>query len=116
MELANPDIFKKYKEINIDDINKFEDINIIDKVIQKHIEDLDDSYFKFLTKNGYKIDKPYNIEQLKQIKEDLASKDKILDNIEWVEYKQDNDNDIILRHIIPFFNSINNRGFIINIY
>lgn len=105
----NKDSWKnKGKTFNIDNIEQFDDINFIDKYVQQWQKDTDDMYYKFLTENGYKIDKPYNIEQIKQIREDLEKQDKFIDTIEWIETKNNEDNYNITRHIIPFFNSISN--------
>lgn len=78
--------------------------DIVNEYIQKVVENIDGMFYEFLTENGYKIDKPYNIEQLKQIKEDLASKDLFLDYIECREF---NKNFSQMHHyMIPFFNHI----------
>lgn len=106
MELSNK--FKKYAKINVNDIEQFEfeNVNFIDDIVKSMQKDTEDMYYKFLTENGYKIDKPYNIEQIQQIKEDLEKQDKFIDTIEWIENKSDKDKYTIVRHIIPFFNKI----------
>jgi hypothetical protein len=98
--------FKKYAKIDIDNINEFEDINFISNLVNKMKKDLDNMYCEFLEENGYKIDKPYNIEQLKQIKEDLEKQDKFLDYVEYTEFSKNSEQ--AYHYVIPFFNSISN--------
>ena len=107
MEL-DKNIFKKYAKIDIKNLEAFDSINLIDDVVKSMQEDTEDMYYKFLTENGYKIDKPYNMKQIEEIKKDLEKQDKFVDTIEWIENKSDKDNYTITRHIIPFFNRISN--------
>lgn len=99
--------FKKYAT-TIDDINRFEDIDFINNHWQKWFEDLDNMWFEFLIENGYKVDKPYNIKQLENLRDDLAKEDKVLDYFEYLEYNDGKKGMAITRHLIPFFNSISN--------
>ena len=93
-------IFKPYT-LSIDDLENTPKVNLC---IKKLTEELDEVYYKFITNIGYKIDKPYNIRQIEQIKEDLRSKDRFLDRIELTKYT----NDGIKLELIPFLNCISN--------
>ena len=98
-------IFEKYSEININNIPDIED-DFIGKLVEAQSKQIDKMYCEFLEENGYKIDKPYNIEQLKQIKEDLEKQDKFVDYLEYTEFA---DNCTQAYHyVIPFFNCISN--------
>ena len=94
----------KSTAINKEDLDMVSDNNLISDLVQQSIQEIDDMYYKFLTKNGYKIDKPYNINQLEEIVADLAKQDKFLDYLSYVEYK----NNTIISHLLPFFNCISN--------
>lgn len=98
-------IFEKYNNFNINNIPDIED-NFINELVKQQAKDVDNMYCEFLEKNGYKIDKPYNIEQLKEIKEDLAKQDKFVDYLEYTEFA-DNCTQVY-HYVIPFFNSISN--------
>ena len=99
-------VFKKYAKIDVKNLEEFENINFIDNLIEQMQKDLEDMYYQFLTKNGYKIDKPYKVEQIEAIKKDLESKDKFLDYLEYTEFA---DNCTQAYHyVLPFFNSISN--------
>lgn len=106
MKSINLDKFSKYAKINIENLDEFPEINFIDNLINQMQKDLDDMYYTFLTENGYKIDKPYKIEQIEAIKEDLESKGLFVDYLEYTEFK-DNCNQAY-HYVIPFFNSISN--------
>lgn len=109
-------IFEKYSKIkkfnkdidlsiNPDNMYILSD-NFINELVKQQAKDLDNMYCEFLEENGYKIDKPYNMEQLKEIKNDLIKKDKFVDYLEYTEFA---DNCTQAYHyIIPFFNSISN--------
>lgn len=96
----------KAKAFNIDKkhLEDFPATDFIQDIIDKYYEDLDNIFYEFLTKNGYKIDKPYKIEQIEAIKEDLARQDKFVDTITIEDF--DFANNIAKRTIIPFFNRI----------
>lgn len=96
-------VFKPYP-LSVDDIDAMTEINLIDKCIQQFAKDLDSVCCDFLISQGYKIDKPYNMEQLKEIKEDLAKKDRVLDTIELIRYE----GNTIHAKVIPFLNCISN--------
>lgn len=98
--------FEKYSKLNIDNMEQFESLNFINEYIEQLIKDTDNMYCEFLEDNGYKIDKPYNIEQLNQIKNDLAEQDKFLDCFEYTEFSKDSST--AYHYIIPFFNRISN--------
>jgi len=102
------EVFKKYAEIKVDDIEKIEnlDFSFIDNLYKEMQHDLDDMYYKFLTENGYKLDKPYKVEQIEAIKEDLAKQDKFVDYLEYTEFE--NNFTQAYHYILPFFNSISN--------
>lgn len=74
--------------------------NPISKYLQNITKDIDNALYEFLIKNGYKVDKPYNFEQLEELKKDLAKEDKFLD---FVEVRKHEGNGIKVQ-IIPFFN------------
>lgn len=94
----------KAKSFNVDNIEDIPETNFIQAIVDKYYEDLDNVFYEFLTKNGYKIDKPYKIEQIEAIKEDLARQDKFIDTITIEDF--DFANNIAKRTIIPFFNRI----------
>lgn len=99
------DKYKKYSEMNINNIPDIED-DFIGKLVEAQSKQIDKMYCEFLEENGYKIDKPYNREQLKQIKEDLEKQNKFVDYLEYTEFA---DNCTQAYHyVIPFFNSISN--------
>lgn len=105
MEL-DKNVFKKYAKIDIENLEAFDNINFIDNLVNQMTKDLDNMYYEFLTENGYKIDKPYNMEQLKQIKEDLVKQDKFVDYLEYTEFTKNCNQ--AYHYVIPFFNSISN--------
>lgn len=76
----------------------------INELIKQQTKHLDNMYYEFLTENGYKIDKPYNVEQLKEIKKDLENKGIFLDCLEYTEFSKDCTQ--AYHYVIPFFNSI----------
>ena len=101
----NKEIFEKYNKFDINNIPDIED-DFIGKLVEAQSKQIDKMYCEFLEENGYKIDKPYNIEQLKQIKADLEKQDKFVDCLEYTEFA---DNCTQAYHyVIPFFNSISN--------
>lgn len=98
------DKFKYYANVNIHDLDDFPEFNLIHDLIVQTQRELEEAYFNFLNNNGYKIEKPYTIEQVEKIKEDLAKDDKFLDYIEYTEFS---DNCTQAYHyILPFFNCI----------
>ena len=105
MEL-DENVFKKYAKIDIENLEAFDSINFIHNLVNQMTKDLDNMYYEFLTENGYEIDKPYNMEQLKQIKEDLAKQDKFVDYLEYTEFAENCTQ--AYHYVIPFFNSISN--------
>jgi predicted SpoU family rRNA methylase len=89
-------------------IEKLQDIqdDFMNNLIKEQTKNCNNMIAEFLTENGYKIEKPYNIEQIKEIKEDLRKQDKFVDIIEYTEFL---DNTYQAYHyLIPFFNSISN--------
>lgn len=107
MELKNSN-FKKLNK-NIDWGIESGDMYVlgsdfINELVRQQAENIDDMYCKFLIQNGYKIDKPYNIEQLKEIKKDLEKQDKFIDYLEYSEFSEDGST--LEHHLLPFFNSI----------
>ena len=85
----------------VEDIRKLDNWeNPISKYLQNITKDIDNALYEFLVKNGYKVDKPYNFEQLEELKKDLAKEDKFLD---FVEVRKHEGNGIKVQ-IIPFFN------------
>ena len=101
------DKFKKYtKIINVDDLSDFPKENFITDLVNKMQKDFEDMYYEFLTENGYKIDKPYKMEQIEAIKNDLASKDKFVDYLEYTVFSENCEQ--AYHYIKPFFNSISN--------
>lgn len=100
------DNLNKYLKHNINNIQDFSEINFIDNLVKEAQQNIDNMYYEFLTENGYKIDKPYNIKQLQQIKEDLAKQDKFIDYLEYTEFAQNSTQ--AFHYMIPFFNSISN--------
>ena len=98
--------FKEYAKINIDNLPDFPEISFIDSLVDKMRKDMEDMYCEFLTNNGYKIDKPYNIKQLEEIQKDLEKQDKFIDCLEYTEFSKNCEQ--AYHYIIPFFNSISN--------
>lgn len=78
----------------------------VNKLVEQQSKDLDNMCCEFLEENGYKIDKPYNIEQLKEIRDNLASQNKVLDWLAYTEFSKDCTQ--AYHYMIPFFNSICN--------
>ena len=105
MEL-NENIFKKYSKININNLEDFPKPDFISSLVEQVQKDLEDMYYKFLTENGYKLDKPYKVEQIKAIKEDLEKQDKFVDYLEYTEFA-DNCTQAF-HYVLPFFNCISN--------
>ena len=95
----NKEIFEKYNKFDINNIPVIED-NFINELVEAQAKQIDNMYCEFLEENGYKIDKPYNIKQLKQIKEDLAKQDKFVDYLEYTEFA-DNCTQVY-HYLIPF--------------
>lgn len=104
------DFGKKYTTAEIKDLDlpgEVEDYsNFIDGIVNQMQKDIDDMWFNFLTKNGYKIDKPYNLKQLKAIKNELAEKDKFLDYLDYIEFSENGQK--VTHHLLPFFNCLSN--------
>ena len=87
--------------------NVYYDMNSpIYDLINKQAKQLDETLCKFLQENGYKIDKPYNIKQLEEIRKDLERQDKFLNYIHYNEYSKDCSR--VYYYIIPFFDRISN--------
>ena len=85
----------------VEDIGKLDNWeNPISKYLQNITKDIDNALYEFLIKNGYKVDKPYNLDQLEELKKDLAREDKFLDFVEVRKYEG---NEIKVQ-MIPFFN------------
>lgn len=86
MKKIKKEIFEPYtlniEGIKIKDIEKWQVFDYVEECARKMAENQDNVYYEFLTKNGYKIDRPYNFKQLEEIKENLKKKDKSLDKIE----------------------------------
>jgi hypothetical protein len=91
-------------EFNIDNIDIQN--NFYDSMVKQTAKNYDDMIFEFLTENGYKIDKPYNVKQLKEIKTELAKQDKFVDTLQYTEFEDNNCK--TYNYILPFFNSISN--------
>lgn len=112
-------ILKAYDKFSIDNIQDIENTStsFIDKYVHKMRQDTENMLCEFLEENGYKIDKPYNTEQLNQIKKGLEKEDKFIDILEYTDY--DFKNCEVIRYMKPFFNSIScplsdtNREFLI---
>ena len=100
------DKFKYYANVNICDLDAFPELNLINDLIEQTQKELEEAYFNFLNNNGYKIEKPYTIEQVEKIKEELARDDKFLDYIEYTQFAENCTQ--AYHYIIPFFNSISN--------
>lgn len=104
------DFGKKYAMQEIKDSDLLEEVgdysNYIDGIVNQMQKDIDDMWFKFLTKNGYKIKKPYDLKQLQDIKDDLAKKDKFLDYLEYTEFSENGQK--VTHHLLPFFNCLSN--------
>ena len=102
------DFGKKYAMQEIKDSDLLEEVedysNYIDGIVNQLQKDLDDMWYKFLTQNGYKIKKPYDLKQLQDIKDDLAKKDKFLDYLEYTEVS--NNGQKVTHHLLPFFNCL----------
>ena len=106
----------RYFKLKPEDIEKakgkaFEEFDtlyeqLIDKIVEAFYKDLDDAYYKFLTTNGYNIDKPYDMNQLEEIMRQLEKEDKFLDKLDYTIYAKDCSK--VTNYIIPFFNSISN--------
>ena len=69
-------------------------------------KEIDDMWYKFLTKNGYKIKKPYDLKQLEAIKNELTKQDKFLDYLEYTEFSENGQK--VAHHLLPFFNCLSN--------
>ena len=80
--------FEKYAKIYIDNLEDFPQDNFLSNLIDKMQKDIDDMYYEFLTENGYKLDKPYNIQQIEEIKKDLEKQDKFIDYLEYTEFSK----------------------------
>lgn len=106
MELSKElkDKFKYYANVNIHDLDAFPELNLIHDLIEQTQKELEEVYFNFLNKNGYKLEKPYTIEQVEKIKEDLAKEDKFLDYVQYTDFDWKNNN--AGHYILPFFNSL----------
>lgn len=104
------DFGKKYARQEIKDSDLLEEVddysNYIYGIVNQMQKDIDDMWFEFLTKNGYKLDKPYNLKQLKAIKNELAEKDIFLDYLEYIEFSENGQK--VVHHLLPFFNCLSN--------
>ena len=100
------DRFGKYAKIDIENLKDLPQANFISDIVHKMSENIDEMYYKFLTENGYKVDRPYNVEQLKQIKKDLEKQDTFIDYLEYTDF--DYKNNVATHYLKPFFNSISN--------
>lgn len=80
----------------------------IQHLVRVQKEQIDDALCKFLENNGYKIDKPYNVNQLEEIRLELAKQDKFVNFIDYTDYENKGDSVIACHYIIPFFDSISN--------
>ena len=94
--------FNKEKLFNfqvdrIDKIESFKD-GIMEQAFKKIANDIDDMLFEFLNKEGYKIEKPYTVEQVTKIKEQLDKENKYVDYIEVTQYKKGE----IVKHYFPY--------------
>lgn len=106
MSKINKAVFGKYFEI--DKLPEYEDMNFIDEFTKGAAKNIDDAYFKLLTELGYKIDRPYNTEQLNEIVSDLKRKGKFLNRLEFIETTNNGDSMTLTHHMIPFLDDINN--------
>lgn len=84
----------------------FIDDSFIQHLVRVQKEQIDDALCKFLENNGYKIDKPYNINQLEEIRLELAKQDKFVNFIDYTEYEKDCTK--AYHYVIPFFDRISN--------
>lgn len=100
------DKYKEYAKINVENLPDFPEISFIDNLVTKMQKDIEDMYYEFLIQNGYKIDRPYKMEQIEAIKNDLESKDKFMDYLEYTEFSDNCEQ--AYHYIKPFFNSISN--------
>lgn len=91
---------EKFFNFQVDDIDKIESLKggIMEQAFKKIANDIDDMLFKFLNKEGYKIEKPYTVEQVTKIKEQLDEENKYVDYIEVTQYKKEG----IVKHYIPY--------------
>lgn len=108
---------EKFFTFQVDDIEGFEG-GLIEKMLKKRAEHIDNMLFEFLNKEGYKIEKPYTVEQVTKIKEQLDKENKYVDYIEVTQYKKEK----IVKHYIPYIGdkdrplSDKNKEFIIEKY
>lgn len=102
------DYDKKYSHMEIKDLDSLEGVedysNFIGGIVNQMQKDIDDMWYQFLTKNGYKIKKPYDLKQLETIKNELAKQDKFLDYLEYTEFSENGQK--VAHHLLPFFNCL----------
>ena len=98
------------------DISDLDDVNLDQDPVQNFIDSrweqvtklTDDALREFLNAHGYRISKPYKIEEIIKIRDELAAKDLFLDYLYYTDMEYDEYNYKFIEHVLPFFNSISN--------
>jgi len=85
--------------------------DIVDSYINKLFinsnKQLEDAIIKLLIQHGYKIEKPYKIEDVEKIKQELADEGLFVNYVYWWDYDKCKDGDLTCTmHYIVFFDSI----------